>query len=66
MQVDGRRVCGKETMTVSELIKELQTLPQDYEVFYEGGDHKDDWIEVSSVSVSHRSSLGTPVGVYLE
>ena len=53
-------------MTVSELIKELQTLPQNYEVFRETGDYKDDWIEVNRVSVSHRSSLGTPVGVYLE
>lgn len=56
----------EKVMTVSELIRELQTLPQNYEVFRESGDYKDDWIEVNRVSVSHRSSLGTPVGVYLE
>jgi hypothetical protein len=53
-------------MTVAELIAELQQFPKDYIVFREGGDYKDDWQEVSRVEVSHRSTLGTPVGVYLE
>lgn len=53
-------------MKVYELIKELQKFPKDYEVFRENGDFKDDWREVSKVEVSHRSTLGTPVGVYLE
>lgn len=53
-------------MTVSKLIEQLKTLPPDYEVFYEGGDYKDDWREVNKVEVSHRSTLGTPVGVYLQ
>lgn len=53
-------------MTVSELIEKLKQLPQDYEVFREGGNYKDDWREISKVEVSHRSTLGTPVGVYLE
>lgn len=53
-------------MTVSELIEKLKQLPQDYEVFREGGNYKDDWREVDKVEVSHRSTLGTPVGVYLE
>jgi hypothetical protein len=53
-------------MTVAELIKELEKLPLDYEVFYEGGDYKDDWREVSKVEYSHRSTLGTSVGVYLK
>ena len=53
-------------MTVSELIAKLKQFPHDYEVFCDGGDHKDGWREVSKVEVSHRSTLGTPVGVYLE
>lgn len=53
-------------MTVAELIAELQQFPKDYVVFRKGGDYKDDWQEVVLVSVSHRSMLGTPVGVYLE
>ena len=53
-------------MTVAELIVKLQQLPKDYEVFHEGGDYKDDWQEVNKVEVSHRSTLGTPVGVYLQ
>jgi hypothetical protein len=53
-------------MTVAELIAELREFPPDYEVFRESGDYKDDWQEVRNVSVSHRSTLGTPVGVYLE
>lgn len=53
-------------MKVYELIEELQKLPKDYEVFREGGDFKDDWREVSKVEVSHRATLGTPVGIYLE
>lgn len=53
-------------MTVAELIKELQQFPVDYEVFYEGGDYKEDWREINKVSVSHKSILGTPVGIYLE
>jgi hypothetical protein len=57
---------GNTLMTVSELIEQLKQLPHDYEVFYEGGDYKDDWQEVRNVSVSHRSTLGTPVGVYLK
>jgi hypothetical protein len=53
-------------MTVAELISELQKLPQDYLVFRDAGDYKDDWQEVVKVEVSHCSTLGTPVGVYLE
>jgi hypothetical protein len=53
-------------MTVAELIAELQQFPKDYVVFREGGDYKDDWREVGKIAVSHRSLLGTPVGVYLE
>lgn len=53
-------------MTVSELIAELQKLPKDYLVFLDGGDYKDDWQEVIKIEVSHRPTLGTPVGVYLE
>ena len=53
-------------MTVAELIAKLKQFPHDYEVFREGGDYKDDWREVSKVEVSHRSTLGTPAGVYLE
>lgn len=53
-------------MTVSELIEKLKQFPHDYKVFREGGDHEDDWREISKVEVSHRSTLGTPVGVYLE
>jgi len=53
-------------MTVSELIEQLKKLPPDYEVFHEGGDYKDDWQEVNNVEVSHRATLGTPVGVYLK
>ena len=53
-------------MTVVELIVELQKLPKDYVVFREGGDYKDDWQEVSKAEVSHRSTLGTPVGVFLK
>jgi hypothetical protein len=53
-------------MTVSELIEELKQLPQDYIVYYEGGDYKDDYREVNKVEVSHFSMLGTYRGVYLE
>lgn len=53
-------------MTVAELIAELQQFPKDYVVFREGGDYKDDWQEVGKIAVSHRSTLGTPVGVYLQ
>lgn len=53
-------------MTVSELIAELQKLPADYLVFRDGGDYQNDWQEVEKIEVSHRATLGTPVGVYLE
>lgn len=53
-------------MTVAELIAELQKLPPEYPVFRDNGDYRDDWHEVEKVEVSHRSTLGTPVGVYLE
>jgi hypothetical protein len=53
-------------MTVAELIVQLQQFPKDYLVFHESGDYKDNWQEVSKVEVSHRSTLGTPVGVYLD
>lgn len=55
-------------MTVAELIKQLQTLPQDYQVYYDCGDFNDNWIEVSTVSVAKRAtevSWGN-VGVFLE
>jgi hypothetical protein len=53
-------------MTVAELIEKLKQLPQDYTVFREGGDYKDDWREVDKVEVARWSTLGTLVGVYLE
>ena len=58
----------EEIMTVSELIKQLQTLPQDYQVYYEGGDFKDNWIEVSNVSFAKRATEVSwgHVGVFLE
>jgi hypothetical protein len=64
--VDGEVKAGN--MTVSELIKQLQTLPQDYQVYYEGGDFKDNWIEVSNVSVAKRATEVSwgHVGVFLE
>lgn len=36
-------------MTVSELIEKLKNMPSDAKVYYEGGDHKDDYREVYSV-----------------
>jgi sulfur carrier protein ThiS len=53
-------------MTVKELIDQLKQFPSDYVVSYEGGDYKDDYREVNTVEVSHRSTLGTPRGVYLK
>jgi hypothetical protein len=53
-------------MTVKELIDQLKQFPPDYVVSYEGGDYKDDYREVNAVEVSHRSTLGTPRGVYLK
>lgn len=52
-------------MTVNELIEHLKQFPPEYEVFYEGGDYLHDWREVRGAEVSHRSTLGTPRGVYL-
>jgi hypothetical protein len=53
-------------MTVKELIEQLSKLPQDYYVYYEAGDYKDDYQEVSQAEVSHYSTLGTRQGVYLK
>jgi predicted translin family RNA/ssDNA-binding protein len=53
-------------MTVKELIEQLNKLPQDYYVYYESGDYKDDYQEVNYVEVSHFSTLGTPRGVYFK
>ena len=53
-------------MTVSELIEELKNLPPDYYVYYESGNHKDDYQEVNRVEVSHESTLGYYRGVYLK
>ena len=43
-------------MNVKDLIEQLQKLPPDYEVFYEGGDYKDDWREVRQVEIARRST----------
>jgi hypothetical protein len=53
-------------MTVFELISILQQFPPDYKVYCEGGDYKDDYREVYKVEVSHRSTLGTPVGIFIK
>jgi hypothetical protein len=53
-------------MTVSELIAELSKLPPECKVFYEGGDYKDDWRNVTKVDVEYFSSFGKSRGVYLE
>ena len=53
-------------MTVKELIEQLNELPQDYYVYYEAGDYKDDYQEVNQVEVSRFSTLGTSQGVYLK
>lgn len=37
-------------MTVADLIEQLKKFPQDSTVYYEGGDHKDDWRKVQTVS----------------
>lgn len=50
-------------MTVKELIAELQKLSPDDVVYYEGGDHADDWRQVHKVS--NLNSWGTK-GVLIE
>lgn len=53
-------------MTVAELIKELSQMPSDATVYYNAGDYKDDWQEVTKADVEYFSSLGKGRGVYLE
>ncbi len=53
-------------MTVKELIEHLQTLPPDYNVYYEAGDYKDNYEEVNNIEISHMNTLGTYKGVYLK
>lgn len=37
-------------MTVEKLIEMLKQFPPDSKVYYEGGDYKDDWREIQTVS----------------
>ena len=50
-------------MTVSDLINQLKKFPPDAKVYYEGGDHKDDWREVATAAHGH---VWEKRGVFLE
>ena len=52
-------------MTVEELINQLKQLPPSMEVYYEGGEYKDDWRPVYRVEIQKFSSLSSPAGVHL-
>jgi hypothetical protein len=50
-------------MTVSDLIEQLKKMPPDSKVYYEGGDYKDDWRNISKVTYGQKWA---DLGVFLE
>lgn len=50
-------------MTVEQLIEALKKFPPEAKVYYEGGDYKDDWREISAASHGQVWELK---GVFLE
>lgn len=52
-------------MTVSELIAQLEKLPGDLPVMYDGGDFQGDWTSIQKVEHVETSKWGQSEGVYL-
>lgn len=45
-------------MTVAELIKQLQKLPQDALVMHQGGEHREDYRYIRNIDYEQRGHLG--------
>lgn len=53
-------------MTVAELIAELSKMPLDAEVYYDGGEYRDNWRSVYKINQQQHGTLGKSRGVYIE
>jgi hypothetical protein len=53
-------------MTVGELIKELQTLPQDMEIMVISGEYRQDPVDITVVSRGRWTAEGLDIGDYVD
>jgi hypothetical protein len=53
-------------MTVGELIKELQTLPQDMEIMVISGEYHQDPVDITVVSRGRWTAGGLDIGDYVD